>query len=147
MMTATIALWGPLLGPFVLDLYPYAILYRPAASVLGASGTDGIFACCARNGDQLLSNFTTTYAYEFNDENAPPQPPPPGLSFPLGAFHGAEIQYLFDIGFFFEFTPTSSNYRMRWSVTGQISRPPAIPTAALCRPGRPTIRLPTSSSR
>ena len=53
----------------------------------------------------MLSNFTTTYAYEFNDEFAPPQPPPAGLTFPLGAYHGSEVQYLFDTGFFFEFTP------------------------------------------
>jgi para-nitrobenzyl esterase len=99
---ATIALWGPLLGPIVEFVYPYV---PPGGQVLGASGTDGIFACSARNGDALLSQFTTTFAYEFNDENAPPQPTPPGLSFPLGAFHGAEVQYLFDVGFFFEFTP------------------------------------------
>ena len=96
---ATIALWGPLLGPIVELVYPYV---PPGGQVLGASGTDGIFACSARNGDALLSGFTNTYAYEFNDENAPPQPPPAGLSFPLGAFHGAELQYLFDVGFFFE---------------------------------------------
>ena len=99
---ATIALWGPLLGPIVEVFYPYM---PPGGQVLGNSGTDGIFACSARNGDALLSNFTNTYAYEFNDENAPPQPPPAGLSFPLGAFHGAELQYLFDVGFFFELNP------------------------------------------
>jgi para-nitrobenzyl esterase len=98
---ATIALWGPLLGPIIPFLYPYV---PPGGQVLGASGTDGIFACSARNGDISLSQFTNTYAYEFNDENAPPQPPPAGLSFPLGAYHGSEIQYLFDTGFFFEFT-------------------------------------------
>src|ERR1700722_3809845 len=99
---ATIALWGPVLGPIAISVYPYV---APGGQVLGEDGTDGIFACSARNGDQLLSNFTTTYAYEFNDELAPPQPPPAGLSFPLGAYHGSEIQYLFDTGFFFEFTP------------------------------------------
>jgi para-nitrobenzyl esterase len=98
---ATIALWGPLLGPIIPFLYPYV---PPGGQVLGASGTDGIFACSARNGDISLSQFTNTYAYEFNDENAPPQPPPAGLSFPLGAYHGSEIQYLFDTGFFFELT-------------------------------------------
>jgi para-nitrobenzyl esterase len=41
-----------------------------------------------------LSKFVTTYAYEFNDENAPPGTVP-GLSFPLGAYHAAELQYLF----------------------------------------------------
>jgi para-nitrobenzyl esterase len=63
----------------------------------------GYFACSARNADQLFAKFTTTYAYEFNDENAPPpQSQVPGLTFPLGAFHGAEVQYLFDVGFFSE---------------------------------------------
>jgi para-nitrobenzyl esterase len=99
---ATLALYGPALGPIVEAVYPYV---APGGQVLGESGTDGIFACSARNGDKLLSQFTTTYAYEFNDENAPPVPPIPGLTFPLGAFHGAELQYLFDVGFFFELNP------------------------------------------
>ena len=102
---AVFALWGQ--GGTGLDLaveffYPWAF---PGGQILGNNGTDGIFACSARNGDISLSNFTNTYAYEFNDEHAPPQPPPAGLSFPLGAYHGSEIQYLFDTGFFFEFTP------------------------------------------
>jgi para-nitrobenzyl esterase len=99
---AVIALWGPLLGPIIEIVYPYASF--PSGGVaLGASGTDGIFACGARNADELLSQFTTTFAYEFDDENAPPpQSQIPGLTFPLGAFHGAELQYLFNIGFFFE---------------------------------------------
>jgi para-nitrobenzyl esterase len=99
---ATIALWGSMLGPVAIGVYPYV---APGGQVLGEDGTDGIFACSARTGDRLLSNFTTTYAYEFNDEFAPPQPPPAGLTFPLGAYHGSEVQYLFDTGFFFEFTP------------------------------------------
>jgi para-nitrobenzyl esterase len=41
-----------------------------------------------------LARYVTTYAYEFNDENAPS--PFPNLSFPLGAFHGADVQYLFN---------------------------------------------------
>lgn len=100
--TAVIALWGPLLGPFIELVYPYGA-YPSGGVALGASGTDGIFACGARNADESLSNFTTTYAYEFNDENAPPpQAQIPGLTFPLGAFHSAELQYLFNVGFFFE---------------------------------------------
>jgi para-nitrobenzyl esterase len=98
---AVIALWGPALGPVVQVVYPYGA-YSSGGVALGASGTDGIFACSARNGDVLLSNFTTTYAYEFNDENAPPTPPIPGLTFPLGAYHSSELQYLFNVGFFFE---------------------------------------------
>ncbi len=99
--TAVTALWmNPLLVSLVEALYPWAF---PGGQVLGASGTDGIFACSARNGDISLSQFTNTYAYEFNDENAPPQPSP--FSFPLGAYHGSEIQYLFDSEFTFELTP------------------------------------------
>jgi para-nitrobenzyl esterase len=95
-------LWMDMLAPFVLNLYPYAS-YPSGGVALGASGTDGIFACGARNADQLLAQFTTTYAYEFNDENAPPLPSDiPTVTFPLGAFHSAEVQYLFIIGFSFE---------------------------------------------
>src|ERR1019366_1211403 len=78
-------LWTDMLAPFVLNLYPYAS-YPSGGVALGASGTDGIFACGARNADQLLAQFTTTYAYEFNDENAPPLPSDiPTVTFPLGA--------------------------------------------------------------
>jgi para-nitrobenzyl esterase len=47
--------------------------------------------------DQALSKLVPTYAYEFNDENAPPPQSAFGglLTFPLGAYHSAELQYLF----------------------------------------------------
>ena len=99
---AVAALWGPTLGPPVLALYPYAS-YPSGGEALGASGTDGLFSCPARNADQLLSKFVPTYAYEFNDENAPPAQSYFGgsLTFPLGAYHTAELQYLFkDANFF-----------------------------------------------
>lgn len=65
-----------------------------ASLALGAAGTDGIFACTARHALQTLSQYVTTYGYEFNDENAPPPPGFPPLSFPLGAYHGGDVQYL-----------------------------------------------------
>ena len=77
---------------------PPGVVSAPLA--LGALGTDVVFACPARNADLLLSQYVPTYAYEFNDENAPPaQSAVPGLTFPLGADHGAEIQYLFSLKF------------------------------------------------
>lgn len=93
---AVAKLWGSTLGPPVLALYPFAS-YPFGGEALGASGTDGIFSCPARNADQLLSKFVTTYAYEFNDENAPPPQSAFGgsLTFPLGAYHTSEVQYLF----------------------------------------------------
>lgn len=93
---ATIALWGPFLGPFLYTfIYPLGLYPSPGVA-LGASGTDGILACPERSSVQLLSQFVTTYAYEFNDENAPDlfDPVP---TFPLGAYHFAEVQYLFDL--------------------------------------------------
>ena len=98
---ATIAMWTSLLGPIVEIVYPYSA-YPSGGVALGASGTDGVFACGARTADQLLAQFTTTYTYEFNDENAPPpQSDIPGLTFPLGAYHGSEIQYLFDSDYYY----------------------------------------------
>jgi para-nitrobenzyl esterase len=61
---------------------------------VGALGTDAIFACTARFADELTSPFVPTFAYEFNDENAPQNFLPP-VSFPYGAAHASEIQYIF----------------------------------------------------
>jgi para-nitrobenzyl esterase len=94
--TAVQALWGTTLAPPVLALYPFAA-YPIGGEALGASGTDGVFSCPARNVDQALSKVVPTYTYEFNDENAPPAQSAFGglLTFPLGAYHSAELQYLF----------------------------------------------------
>ena len=93
--TATTALFGTLAPP-VLALYPFAA-YPVGGEALGASATDGVFSCPARNVDQALSKLVPTYAYEFNDENAPPAQSLFGglLTFPLGAYHSSELQYLF----------------------------------------------------
>jgi para-nitrobenzyl esterase len=75
--------------------YPLAAYPSPAVA-LGAVGTDAIFACPALTIDQSLSRFVPTFAYEFNDENAPELFLPP-VSFPYGAAHASEIQYLFSL--------------------------------------------------
>ncbi len=61
---------------------------------LGGVGTDATFACPARFADELASQFVPTFAYEFNDEKAPQNFLPP-VSFPYGASHASEIQYIF----------------------------------------------------
>jgi para-nitrobenzyl esterase len=76
--------------------YPLSAYPSPSVA-LGAVGTDAIFACNARRLAGLLSAHVPTYQYEFNDPNAP-QPFFPSVSFPTGAYHAAEIQYLFDTG-------------------------------------------------
>lgn len=110
-------LWGGFGATFVTEIfsvvYPLAnypivpsIPGDPSPSpgiALGASGTDGIFACPERNGIALLSAWVPTYAYEFNDEDAYlvlsefPSPPFPPITFPLGTAHFTEVPYLFDV--------------------------------------------------
>jgi para-nitrobenzyl esterase len=81
--------------PLFVAEYPLANYPSPSIA-LGALGTDGIFACNARLSAQLLSTHVPTFEYEFNDANAPQLFLPP-VSFPYGAYHGAEIQYLFGL--------------------------------------------------
>ena len=75
--------------------YPLTAFPSPSVA-LGAVGTDAIFACPALTIDQSVSRFVPTFAYEFNDENAPELFLPP-VSFPYGAAHASEIQYLFGL--------------------------------------------------
>jgi para-nitrobenzyl esterase len=75
--------------------YPLTAFPSPSVA-LGAVGTDAIFACPALTIDQSVSRFVPTSAYEFNDENAPELFLPP-VSFPYGAAHASEIQYLMDL--------------------------------------------------
>jgi para-nitrobenzyl esterase len=92
---AVIAAYPPGFGSIVLLVYPFAS-YPSAGVALAASETDVTFACPERNAVRSLSQFVPTYAYEFNDENAPDlfDPVP---TFPLGTYHFAEVQYLFDL--------------------------------------------------
>jgi para-nitrobenzyl esterase len=75
--------------------YPLASFPSPSLA-LSALGSDGIFDCNARFAAQKLSQFVPTFAYEFNDENAPERFLPP-VSFPYGATHASELQYLFSL--------------------------------------------------
>jgi para-nitrobenzyl esterase len=91
---AVIAAYPPGFGLVILSVYPFAS-YPSAGVALAASGTDA-WACPERNSVQLLSKEVPVYAYEFNDENAPDlfDPVP---TFPLGAYHFAEVPYLFNL--------------------------------------------------
>jgi para-nitrobenzyl esterase len=74
--------------------YPLAAYPSPSVA-LGAVGTDAIFACNSRVSARLASAFVPTFAYEFDDPNAANRFLPP-LSFPMGAYHSSEVQYVFD---------------------------------------------------
>jgi para-nitrobenzyl esterase len=129
---AVLALWLPILSPSVETTYPFASYASPGLA-LSASGSDGIFACPERNSVRLLSQFVTTYAYEFNDENAP-HLFEPAASFPLGAYHAVELQYLFDFNLRFTgsdpFTPGQHqlsdamiSYWTKFAATGDPNSP------------------------
>jgi para-nitrobenzyl esterase len=82
----------PVVAAIIAAKYPLSAFPSPSIA-LGALGTDAIFACPALTIDQSVSRFVPTFAYEFNDENAPENFLPP-VSFPYGAAHASEIQYL-----------------------------------------------------
>ena len=82
------AIAGKIAAQYPLSRYPSP----PVA--LGAVGTDAIFACHALTAEQSLARYVPTYAYEFNDENAPELFLPP-VGFPYGAAHASELPYLF----------------------------------------------------
>jgi para-nitrobenzyl esterase len=75
--------------------YPLSAYSSPPVA-LGAVGTDEIFACPALTVDESLSKYVPTYAYEFNDQNAPERYLAP-VGFPYGAAHESEVQYLFSL--------------------------------------------------
>jgi para-nitrobenzyl esterase len=91
-IAATLGVPTPV-AAFLSTFYPLAA-YGSPSEALGALGTDAVFACNARRAANALSQFVSTYQYEFADENAP-QIFFPGVSFPTGAYHASEIQYLF----------------------------------------------------
>jgi para-nitrobenzyl esterase len=85
----------PQVVALVLAEYPLSNYPSPALA-LGAVGTDAAFSCNTLALQNSLSQYVPTWAYEFNDPNAPQRFLPP-VSFPYGAYHSAELQYLFDL--------------------------------------------------
>lgn len=81
-------------APLVATRYPAPAQFPSFDQAVGGMGTDAIFACPARFADELASPFVPTFAYEFNDEMAP-QNFLPAVTFPYGASHASEIQYIF----------------------------------------------------
>ncbi|MGW4968102.1 carboxylesterase family protein [Nonomuraea sp. NPDC004186] len=62
-----------------------------------AIATDRGWTCPTLSGNRLLARKTAVYQYEFADSDAPrPAGFPVPRTFPLGAYHGAELSCLFD---------------------------------------------------
>jgi para-nitrobenzyl esterase len=102
-IAATLGIPVSATGPIVA-LYPPGTTTTSTELALGALGTDAIFACPAHFASALTTQFVSTFAYEFNDENAP-QDFLPFAGFPYGAAHASELQYLFDLRPAFPPTP------------------------------------------
>jgi para-nitrobenzyl esterase len=91
---ALASLVGPI-APLVAAQYPLGS-FPSADLAFAAAGTDAVFACPALAADISMSQFVPLSAYEFNDEDAPQLFLPP-VTFPYGADHGSELQYLFTL--------------------------------------------------
>jgi len=74
-------------------VYPLSQYGGSPSIALGAIGTDAIVACGGRTAVRSASRYVPAFQYEFTDEEAPPVIP--GISFPMGASHSSELQYLF----------------------------------------------------
>jgi para-nitrobenzyl esterase len=94
MIASTLGVSAPVAAA-VATQYPLSAYPSPAIA-FSAVGTDALFACSALTLDTLASRFVPMFAYEFNDDNAPQRFLPP-VSFPYGAAHASELQYLFDL--------------------------------------------------
>ena len=86
---------SPGLAAVIASVYPLAAYSSPSVA-LGAVGTDVVFACNARISARLLSAYVPTFQYEFNDPTAP-MLYFANVSFPTGAYHASELEYLFDL--------------------------------------------------
>ncbi len=75
--------------------YPLNAYPSPTVAVSALVG-DASFACPALQLDLLTSEWVPTFAYEFNDDNAPRRFDPP-VTGPKVATHKAEWPYLFDL--------------------------------------------------
>jgi para-nitrobenzyl esterase len=81
--------------PAIMQAYPLTAYPSPdlaAAAVI----TDGTIVCPAYEMDKLFSRSVPLWAYQLTDDNAPEIVAPP-VSFPYGATHFSELQYLFDM--------------------------------------------------
>ncbi len=122
------------LTPFLIARYPVSAYPSPGLA-LSALATDAAFACNALRADRALSAFVPTYAYEFDDANAPQLFLPP-VSFPYGAAHASEIQYLFAVPSLLPAPPLDAGQQ-------QLSDAMVGYWARFARTGRPVARRTT----
>jgi para-nitrobenzyl esterase len=103
------AYFGARVGAQVLDRYPLASYPDPGAAFGQAVG-DAILACPALAGAEAMEPFVPVHLYEFTHAPNPFVLPMAGID--LGAFHSAELPYVFG-------KPTASSGRLTFTVAEQ----------------------------
>lgn len=88
--------FGEELAPLVEKQYPLRD-YDSASEALAAAQTDHEYAAPAVDTVETLSRHVPTHAFEFADPHAPWFRAYDAPSFPTGAYHMAELNYLFDV--------------------------------------------------
>lgn len=128
--------FGPTFGPQVRAQYPLASYPDPGAAFGQAIG-DAILACPVVTAARTMAKHTRVYAYEFVHEPDPFILGAPGID--LGAFHSAELPYVFagPVQSSGAFTFTSDEERLVDIVTGAWTR-----LAARGRPAGKGLRWP-----
>jgi para-nitrobenzyl esterase len=101
--------FGPRVGPEVQQEYPLDA-YPDAGTDLGEAIGDALLACPAVSSAETLARFVPIDEYEFDHVPDPFVLPTPGIV--LGAFHSAELPYVFD-------GPVASSGMLRFTVAQQ----------------------------
>jgi para-nitrobenzyl esterase len=129
--------------------YPPGNDESSATAAFTALVGDASFACPALQIDQLTAQRAPTYAYEFNDDNAPQLLTPPGF-LPRVATHGSELPYLFDLpnaSFPPQFTAAqqalAASMRAAWAHFAATGNPAtaAVPWPAISANSTPMLSL------
>ena len=126
------ALLGVPLGvvPVLTAKYPLGDYASPDLAV-SALATDAAFACNALASNEWLATRVPVYAYEFDDANAPQLFLPP-VSFPYGAAHASELQYLFTMPAAFPQALDADQERLSEAMAGYWTR--------FAKTGKPSAR-------
>jgi para-nitrobenzyl esterase len=94
-ISAVLQVVPPTADTIATYFYPESQFNGSASLALSAIGTDAIFACPSRGMARAMTQYVPMFVYEFSDADAPQDVLPP-VSFPYGAYHGSEVQYLLD---------------------------------------------------
>lgn len=90
--------------PRVAERYPLGAFNSPTHA-WAAIISDRAYACPTLTSLHRLADWVPTYGYEFADRSAPVFFSLPPVGFPLEAFHGSELPYLFELTTPVQLTP------------------------------------------